>query len=76
MRPPARITCAHTNIARSDQRRVLTIDEVAERLGLTPRSVRDKIRRGVIPALQLGGKRNAIRVDEGELEAWLYRGGM
>jgi len=35
-----------------------------------------KIRRGQIPALQLGGKRNAIRVDEGELEAWLYRGGM
>jgi len=56
-------------------RRLLTIDEVARRLGLTPRSVRDKIRRGVIPALQLGGKRNAIRVDEGELEARLYRGG-
>jgi len=60
----------------SRDRRLLTIDKVAERLGLTPRSVRDKIKRGQIPALQLGGKRNAIRVDEGELEAWLYRGGM
>jgi len=59
----------------SDQRRLLTIDEVARLLGLTPRSVRNKIRRGQIPALQLGGKRNAIRVDEGELEDWLYRGG-
>jgi len=35
----------------SQDRRLLTIDEVARRPCLTPRSVRDKIKRGQIPAL-------------------------
>jgi excisionase family DNA binding protein len=54
------------------QRRLLTVDEVAERLGVTRRTVERKIAAGLIPALQLGGRRSAIRVDERELEQWLY----
>ena len=54
------------------QRRLLTVDQVAERLGVTRRTVERKIAAGVIPALQLGGRRSAIRVDERELEQWLY----
>jgi excisionase family DNA binding protein len=54
------------------QRRLLTIDEVAERLGLSRHTVERKIAAGEIPALQLGGRHSPIRVDERELEAWLY----
>jgi excisionase family DNA binding protein len=55
------------------QRRLLTLDQVAERLGVTRRTVERKVAQGVIPALQLGGPRTPIRVDERELEEWLYR---
>jgi excisionase family DNA binding protein len=57
------------------QRPLLTLDEVAERLGVTRRTVERKIAAGLIPALQLGGRRSAIRVDERELEQWLYGDG-
>jgi excisionase family DNA binding protein len=49
------------------QRRLLTLDEVAERLALSRRTVERKIERGVIPALQLGGRGTAIRIDDWEL---------
>lgn len=55
------------------QRRLLTLDEVAERLRVTRRTVERKIKRGELPALELGGKRTALRVDARELEEWLYR---
>lgn len=55
------------------QRRLLTLDEVAERLRVTRRTVERKIKRGELPALQLGGKRTSLRVDARELEEWLYR---
>jgi excisionase family DNA binding protein len=53
------------------QGRLLTIDEVAERLGLSRRTVERKIATGEIPSLQLGGPRTAIRVDALELAEWL-----
>lgn len=56
------------------QRRLLSITEVAERLGVSRRTVERKIRAGELPALQLGGPRTPIRVDQRELEDWLYRG--
>ena len=54
------------------QRRMLTLDEVAELLALSRRTVERRVQAGEIPALQLGGPRTAIRVDERELRAWLY----
>ena len=54
------------------QRRLLSVTEVAERLGVSRRTVPRKIATGEIPALQLGGKHSPIRVDERELERWLY----
>jgi excisionase family DNA binding protein len=59
-------TLTHTH-----ERRLLSVKEVAARLGLHPMTVRSKIRRGEIPARQLGGPGTAIRVDAAELEAWL-----
>jgi len=53
-------------------RRLLTLDQVAERLQLSRRTVERHLAAGEIPALQLGGPRTAVRVDESELEAWLY----
>ena len=55
------------------QPRLLSIAEVAERLGVSRRTVERKIRAGELPALQLGGPRTPLRVDERELEEWLYR---
>jgi excisionase family DNA binding protein len=52
--------------------RLLTIDAVAERLAVSRRTVERESAAGEIPALQLGGRRSPIRVDERELEAWLY----
>jgi excisionase family DNA binding protein len=53
-------------------RRLLTVDDVAERLGVSRRTVERKIARGELPAFQLGGPRSPVRVDERELEEWLY----
>jgi excisionase family DNA binding protein len=46
-------------------------EEVAARLGLSRRTVVWKIRRGQLPAYQLGGPGSAIRVDPAEIERWL-----
>jgi excisionase family DNA binding protein len=55
------------------QRRLLRIDEVAERLSVSRRTVERKIRNGEIPSYQLGGKRSAVRVDALELDEWLRK---
>lgn len=60
-------TLTHTN-----RRSLLTIKEAAATLGLHPQTVRTKIARGELPALQLGGPGSAVRIDERELDAWLY----
>lgn len=49
----------------------LTVKETARRLDLHEITVRRKIRRGEIPALQLGGPGCAVRVLEDELSSWL-----
>ena len=55
------------------QAQLLTVGEVALRLRQSPRSVRDKIAAGEIPAVKIGsGPRAPIRVDAAELEAWLF----
>jgi excisionase family DNA binding protein len=59
------LTTAHT-------RSLLTVKEVASRLALHPQTVRTKIRRGELPAVQLGRKGTSIRVASDELDAFLY----
>ena len=51
--------------------RLLTVGEVAERLRLSEASVRRKIVAGEMPGYRLGSGRATLRVNEGELEAWL-----
>ena len=59
--------------ARGRPSRLLTVREVASRLGLTPSGVYSMVEAGRLPALALGeGKRPRIRVDEDELNRWLY----
>jgi excisionase family DNA binding protein len=54
------------------QHRLLTVGEAALVLRQSPRSVRDKIAAGDLPALKIGsGPRAPIRIDAGELDAWL-----
>ena len=53
------------------QRRLLRVQVVAERLDVSPKTVRRKIERGELAAAQLGGPGSSIRI-EAELERWLY----
>ena len=58
-----------------DETKLLTIGEVALLLRQSPRSVRDKINAGQLPAVRIGtGPRAPLRVDRAEIEAWLERG--
>jgi excisionase family DNA binding protein len=51
-------------------RRLLMVPEVADRLRVSVRTVRRLIETGDLPAVRLGRKGAAIRVDEAELEAF------
>ena len=52
---------------------LLTVRETAEVLRQSEWSVRQKIGRGELPAVRIGvGPRAPLRVDAGELEAWIY----
>jgi excisionase family DNA binding protein len=53
-------------------RTLLSVNETAELLGVSTKQVRRLIARGELPAVQLGGRGSAIRIDREELEAWLY----
>ncbi len=50
---------------------LLTVREVAQRLGQSRFSIYRKISAGTIPALRLGDERSALRIREDELERWL-----
>ena len=52
--------------------RLLTVPQVAERTQLSVRSIRRKIAAGQLPAVQIGGPHTAVRVDERELNQFLY----
>jgi excisionase family DNA binding protein len=51
---------------------LLTVREVADRLKLSEKSVRRRIASGELPAVRLGGRGTQLRVDERELEAFIY----
>jgi excisionase family DNA binding protein len=53
------------------QRRLLTVDDVAELLGVSRRTVYRWITEGVLPAFRLGRKGSPVRIDAAELERWL-----
>lgn len=53
----------------------LTVTEAADLLGVHHQTVRRKIERGDIPAVQLGGPGSHIRIPRDGLDAWLGSGG-
>ena len=55
----------------ANERRLLTVGDVAARLNCSETTVRRLIERG-LPALRLGHRGTSIRVDPHELERWLY----
>jgi excisionase family DNA binding protein len=55
-----------------EHQRLLTISQTADRLNVSTVTVRRLVRRGDLPAVQLGGKGSAVRVAEAELNHWLY----
>ena len=52
--------------------RLLTVRQVAKRLNLSELTIRRRIARGDIPAIQVGGKHGPVRVNEAELSERLY----
>lgn len=56
----------------ADNRRLLTVAETANRLGVSVHTVRRHIGSGRLPAVQLGSRGSAVRVDEGDLDAFVY----
>jgi excisionase family DNA binding protein len=59
-------------LTQAHESKLLTVQEVADLLGVHPMTVRKRIRRGEIPgAVQLGSKGTAVRVIAAELHAWL-----
>jgi excisionase family DNA binding protein len=53
-------------------RPLLTVPEAARRLRVSEKTIRRRIARGEIPAVQLGGPRSPVRIPEDELERWLF----
>jgi excisionase family DNA binding protein len=55
------------------EQRLLGVKEVALRLRCSPKTVYRKVSSGELPAVKLGsGPKAPIRVDAGELDAWIY----
>lgn len=50
--------------------RLLTVEEMAERLRLRPYTIRKKVRAGDLPAIMLG---RIIRFDPEQVERWLQK---
>jgi excisionase family DNA binding protein len=58
-------------LSREDTRPLLSPAEVAERLGVSRKSVYRLVRSGELPAVKIG---HAVRVDPDELEQYIYGG--
>ena len=50
---------------------LLRVKEVAQALDQHPATIYRKVSNGSLPAVRLGAGRAAIRIDSGELDAWL-----
>ena len=53
-----------------DAPKLLTLDEVAERLRLSRRTIERMVAAELLPAVRVG--RRALRIDEREFQAWIY----
>jgi excisionase family DNA binding protein len=53
-------------------KQLLTVPEVSSLLRLHRSTIYRKIAAGILPAVQTGQPHTAVRIDEHELEAWLY----
>lgn len=51
--------------------RLLTVHDVAEQFGWHPQTVREKARRGEIPAIKLGGRTSPYRFRQSAIDAFL-----
>jgi excisionase family DNA binding protein len=51
---------------------LLTLDEVAQILRVSRRTVERRVKSGELPAVRTGRKRSNVRVDGRELQSWLY----
>lgn len=58
----------------TEQDRLLTVAQVAERLQANPETVRRWLRQGRLPGVQLGGDRLGWRVRESDIEAFVQGG--
>jgi excisionase family DNA binding protein len=55
-----------------ESQKLLTVDQVAERVGQSRWSIYRKVAAGQLPAIRLGQGRAALRISEAELDRWLY----
>lgn len=53
-------------------RKLLTVRETADRLRVSVPTVRRHIRHGRLPAVQLGGRGSAVRIDTRKLDEFVY----
>jgi excisionase family DNA binding protein len=65
------VRMSHTDVAP----RLLTINDVAQLLGVSQRTVQRWVSDGRLPAIQLGGRRAPVRVDAAGLRQWLEEEG-
>jgi excisionase family DNA binding protein len=54
---------------------LMRIPEVAERLGIAKSTAYELIYKGHLPALQWRGRGSSVRVDENELDRFIYEQG-
>jgi excisionase family DNA binding protein len=59
----------------AENHRLLTVREVAERLRVSESTAYRWVYDGRLPALQLGGPHAPLRVEETELNDWMFRSG-
>ncbi len=52
--------------------RLLSVSEAAERCAVSRPHMYRLVGAGVVPALRVGNESGPIRIDERELEGWLY----
>jgi excisionase family DNA binding protein len=60
-------------MVREKKDRLLTVNQVARKLGFLPRQIYMIIKKGDIPCVRIGLGRGVIRVKESDLEAYIER---